>query len=204
MADSRLQRQQHGNFSHRPEMRPHIFGAHALHLRQGGSVTNSDNPPTWSPEMALDTTYPYSLREYTREVGRWMAATKVNELRQGPLLSLAIGGAGRTIADMITDELLIHGGVADFDDGNGQAHRTGPQLLFHALKQKFPENLEANMLRAGLEFFSFTPRAGETCELVFLRFDTMLERANTLAELGISFPFRAWMLLALLRLPRKK
>ena len=32
----------------------------------------------------------------------------------------------------------------------------------------------------------------------------MLERANTLADLGISYPFRAWMLLSLVRLSPKK
>ena len=60
------------------------------------------------------------------------------------------------------------------------------------------------MLRAGLEFFAFTPRKDESTQLVFLRFDTMLDRANSLAELGISYPFRAWMLLSLLRLAPKK
>ena len=32
----------------------------------------------------------------------------------------------------------------------------------------------------------------------------MLEKANEEAESGISYPFRAWMLLALMRLPPKK
>ena len=60
------------------------------------------------------------------------------------------------------------------------------------------------MLKAGLEVFSFTPRANESTQIVFLRFDTMLDRANKLANLGISYPFRSWMLLSLLRLAPKK
>ena len=37
-----------------------------------------------------------------------------------------------------------------------------------------------------------------------MRFDTLLDRANRIAELGISYPFRTWMLLSLLRLSPKK
>ena len=60
------------------------------------------------------------------------------------------------------------------------------------------------MLRAGLEFFSFTPRLDEVMEALFLRFDTMLEKANRDTELGMSFAFRSWMLLSLLQKPAKK
>lgn len=81
----------------RTEERPHIFGANALHYRQGTAVANTETPPTWSPEMAHDTRYPYTLAEYLRDVSRWMAATKVSADRQGPLLALAIGGAARQI-----------------------------------------------------------------------------------------------------------
>ena len=190
-----------GNMS---EPRPHIFGAHALHYRQGSAMGNTEIPPTWSPEMAHDASYPYTLAEYLRDVTRWMSLTKVSVERQGALLAMAIGGAGRTVADEIPADMLQNGAQADLGDGVGNVYRSGPQLLFHALGRKFPDNQEALMLRAGLEFFSFTPRRDETPQLVFIRFDNMLERANTLADLGISYPFRAWMLLSLLRLnPRK-
>ena len=135
------------------------------------------------------------------DVSRWMAATKVNQERQGPLLASAIGGAGRTVADEIDDTLLAHGDNMDLGDGEGLKYRTGPRLLFIALESKFPDNLEANMLRAGLDFFAFCPRRDETVQLIFLRFDSMLDRANELADLDISFPFRTWMLLSRLRLP---
>ena len=60
------------------------------------------------------------------------------------------------------------------------------------------------MLRAGLEFFAFTPKAGETVQIIFLRFDMQLDRANSLADLGISYPFRSWMLLSLMRMSPKR
>ena len=73
------------------ETKPHIFGATALHYRQSTSMSNTETPLTWSPEMAYDTNYPYTLAEYKRDVSRWLAATKVTAERRGPLLSLAIG-----------------------------------------------------------------------------------------------------------------
>ena len=60
------------------------------------------------------------------------------------------------------------------------------------------------MLRAGFEFFAFTPRREENVENMFLRFDMLSERAQNSANLGISYPFRAWMVLALLRLEPHK
>ena len=60
------------------------------------------------------------------------------------------------------------------------------------------------MLRAGLDFFAFTPKAGETVQIIFLRFDMQLDRANSLADLGISYPFRSWMLLSLMRMSPKR
>ena len=56
--------------------------------------------------MALDQEFPYTLREWTRDVSRWCAATKVTPERQGPLLALAVGGAGRVAVDGIYDDLL--------------------------------------------------------------------------------------------------
>ena len=139
----------------RAEARPHIFGAHALQYRQGTAIANTETPPTWAPEMAHDTTYAYTLREYQKDVSRWMAATKVNAERQGPLLALAIDGAARTVADDMPNDILAYGSVADLLDGQGAVHHSGPQLLFQALTRKFPDNMEALMLRAGLEFFAF-------------------------------------------------
>ena len=142
----------------RHESRPHIFGANPLQFRQGTSVATTEVPPTWTPEMALDSHYPYTLREYIRDVSRWMVATKVSQARQGPLLALAVGGAARTVVEVIDDVHLINGAIFDSGDGQGAIQHSGPELLFHCLLQKFPENQEAVMLRTGLDFFAFTPR----------------------------------------------
>ena len=120
------------------------------------------------------------------------------------MLALAIGGAARVIVDEMDDDDLAVGRIVDLLDGRGDVHRSGPTLLFHVRERKLPENQEAAMFRAGLEFFAFTPRRDETDQIVIMRFDSMLTKANDLAELAISFPFRSWMLLSLMRLPAKK
>ena len=67
---------------------------------------------------------------------------------------MAIGGAGPTVADKVPVDVLTQEAVADLGDGLGNVHRTLPQLLFHALGPKFPDNQEALIFRSGLEFFS--------------------------------------------------
>ena len=104
-----------------------------MHYRQGTAVANADSPPTWRPEMALDPDFPYNIREYRRDVGRWIKATRVPPERQGPLLSLAIGGAARVVLDEMDDNDLALGRVVDLQDGKGDVLRSGPTLLFHVL-----------------------------------------------------------------------
>ena len=60
------------------------------------------------------------------------------------------------------------------------------------------------MLRIGLDFFKFAPRREERPEEWFQRFDTMLDEANRISNLGLSVTFQSWMLLSLLQLPPRK
>eukprot|EP00971_Amphidinium_carterae_P131533 2604705-Amphidinium_carterae.1 len=87
------------------ERQPQLFGARPLQYRQGTSVATTKQPPTWSPEMAIDPIYPYVLTEWVRDVERWMGATEVAEE------TLSVGSAARTIADQpartIADQLPL-------------------------------------------------------------------------------------------------
>ena len=183
---------------------PHIYGAAPLRYRQGTVVSSDGSPPVWAPEMAHDPAYHYTLREWQRDVYRWASITKVYAERQGPLVALAVGGAARTLVDEIPEQVLQYGAQADFQDGRGNILRPGIDVVLYALHKRFPDNLEAEMIRVCLEFFAFRPQAGEKVQIIFFRFDAMLDRANKLAELGITWQFKAWMILALLRLPPRK
>ena len=112
----------------RQQTRPQIYGANPHHYRRGTAVANTETPPAWSPEDALDLAFPYTLEEYVTDASRWQAATKVEPARQGPLIALAIGGAARTVVDEIPNDVLIYGGVLDTGDCLGAVHRTGVQL----------------------------------------------------------------------------
>ena len=175
-----------------------------MHYRQGTAIASLEAPPCWCPEWEHDRDYPYNLDEYTLDLQRWQLSTKVQATRQAGLLSLAIGGAARAIVDTIPVRLLELGGDADFGDGHGVVHHSGVEYIMRALQEAFPVNREALMLRSGIEFFSFCPRRDELLQPLFLRFDSMLNKANDLAQLGISTQFKTWMLFSLLRLsPRR-
>ena len=193
-----------GRSGHATERQPHLFGAAPFQYRAGSDIADMNKPPSWEPELAHNKDYAYTLEEWIRDLRRWLAATKLHTARQGPLISLSVGGAARMVLDELDEETLIHGTVADFGDGQGRQAHSGVECIIRVLRLKFPENSEARMLKAGLEFFSFCPRPGEIWEVLILRFNTMLQKADQLAELQISWPFKSWMLLTLLRLPARK
>ena len=178
------------------ERQPHLFGAAPYTYRQGTAVANSDTPPAWTPEMMHCVDYPYSLEEWEQDVIRWIGATRAEPARHGFLLSMATGAGARIVTDTLPPDLLAGGRVGDFNDGRGNVHRTGCAWLIFLLKQRFPTDTEALMLRTGMEFFNFTPRRNEHLEGLFLRYDAMLDKANRYANLDISYPFRTWMILS--------
>ena len=190
-------------YNHTMEREPHIHGAAPQQYRQGVAVATGDNPPVWAPEMATGDGYQYVVEEWIRDLRRWAGATKVTVDRQASLVALSVGGAARTLVDSLDDQLLIQGGYADFSDGQGNTHYTGLEFLVRAIKLRFPTDQEALTLRTGLEFFAFTPRRNKGLQALFLRFDQMLERADRVARLGISFEFRTWMVQSVLRLQPK-
>jgi len=102
----------------------------------------------------------------------------------------------------VTPVVLREGIRSDF--GEGESHQSGPAVLLALLRHFYPTNAEALMLRSVLDFFSFTPVQGESLQSLFQRFDIVLERANKVSQLGLSYQFRTWMLLSLLRLHPKR
>eukprot|EP00971_Amphidinium_carterae_P349761 6491208-Amphidinium_carterae.2 len=189
---------------HTYERQPHLYGALPLQYLQGTSIATTKTPPTWQPEYAQNRDYAYDIDEYIKDIHRWCAATEVAVERQGPLVSLALGGAARAVADALPTDLLQHGGIVNLADGQGEVYHTGVALLLFALKRRFPVNGETAMLKAGMEFLSFKPRHGETIQSMFLRLDRLLTKANQVADLHISWAFRSWLMMSMLRLPARK
>lgn len=94
---------------------------------------------------------------------------------------------------------------ADLPDIVGDLfHVCGLQFISKKLIAHVPDNQETMMLRAGLDFFSFTPTAGEALRDLFARFDHHLPVAYEYANTGFTYQFKTWMLLSVPQLtPRK-
>ena len=120
-------------------------------------MANTKSAPPWEPgDVQSNSLLPYTSVEYAKDVRRWVQATDVDPVRQGPLLAMALGGQARLILENLEDRF----GENVFADGvnvNGQ-DITGVDVILRALIHHFPPNEEATMLMAGLEFFNFTSR----------------------------------------------
>lgn len=93
----------------------------------------------------------------------------------------------------------------DLSDGRGRyVHIIAVEFILRILQTQFPVHREARMLRTELGFFKFVPLRDERPQVWFQRFDTMLEQANRVFDLGLSITFPSWMLLSLLLLPPEK
>ena len=68
---------------------------------------------------------------------------------------------------------------------------SGPELIGRALIAEFPENPEVQMLRVGIDFFSFCPKPGEQLEVLYIRFDRMSNAAAQGSGLAFSWQMRA-------------
>ena len=130
----------------------------------------------------------------------WVAATEVDERRQGQLFTFASGCVARRLLD--DPDPGERQFAVDLPDGRGgHDHISTVEFIVRVLQTRLPVHQEARMLRIGLDFFKFQPRRCEHPEVWFQRFDNMLEEANQVAGLGLNQIFQSWMLLSLLQLP---
>ena len=54
----------------------------------------------------------------------------------------------------------------DLPDGHGgHYHISAVEFILRVLEDRFPVHQEARLLRTGLDFFKFTPRKDERCEV---------------------------------------
>ena len=115
---------------------PHIYGAAPQYYRRGQAVASAESPPWWSPELESDALYPYTLAEWTKDIRRWMGATRAAPQRQGPIIALSLGNTARTIIDEVSDEILCNGATLDLGDGLGVVTRSGVDILLAVLRNK--------------------------------------------------------------------
>ena len=77
-----------------------------------------------------------------------IAGTDVAPEKQGPLITLALGGEARRVVEDIS---FIYRQIGATDPISGE-WASGPELIGRALIVEFQENPEVWMLRVGIEF----------------------------------------------------
>ena len=158
MADSKLQvyssNERHVRLQRasKVEHQPHLYGTRSGMYEDGTMPGNMKEPPPWWPERAYENRlYPFHARRYVETMRLWVAGTDAAPEKQGPLITLALGGEARRVAEEIA---LIYRQVGATDPITGE-WVSGPELIGRALIAELPENPEVQMLRAGIVFFSF-------------------------------------------------
>ena len=108
MADSKLQiyasdeRYARSKRASQVEHQPHLYGTRSGMYEDGTMPGNMREPPPWWPERAYENRlFPYHAKRWVEMVGLWVAGTDVAAEKQGPLITLALGGEARRVAEEI-------------------------------------------------------------------------------------------------------
>ena len=126
------------------ELQPHLYGIRSCTYEDGTMPGNLKDPPPWWPERAYENRlYPFHARRYVETMRLWIAGIDIAPEKQGPLITLALGGEARRVAE---DIALIYRQICATDPISGE-WTSGPELIGRALIAEFPENPEVQMLR---------------------------------------------------------
>ena len=153
MADSKLQIYASDERPARLECTPSIEHQLQIHgtrygmYRSGTMPGNMMGPPVWWPELAHENRrFPYTAKHWVEAMRLWVACTEVAAEKQGPLLTLALGGEARRAAEEICLMYRMYG-VRDPADNS---YLSGPELIGRALVSEFPENPKVQLLRVAI------------------------------------------------------
>ena len=157
--------------------------------QQRGSTRN---PPAWAPD--IENQYPF--RHWITDVVTWCMSTDIDEIRKGPQIELCLGGVARDLVREIPVDVKTNG----FTLPNGE-RRTGAWVILQALSAQFMPLEEESNLRALADLHGFCRLPGESVDTVLTRFEVIVQRARTRANVPLQNQHAAWMLLLALRIP---
>ena len=121
------------------EQQPHLYGIRSGMCEDGTMPGNLKEPPPWWPERAYENRlYPFHAKRYVETMRLWIAGTDVAPEKQGPLITLALGGEARRVAE---DIALIYRQIGATDPISGE-WVSGPELIGRALIVEFLKNPE--------------------------------------------------------------
>ena len=124
MADSKIQvdsaNERHVRLQRasKVEHHPHLYGTRSGMYEDGTMPGNMKEPPPWWPERAYDNRlYPFHAKRYVEAMRLWVAGTDAAPEKQGPSITLALGGDARRVAEEI---VLIYRQIGATDPISGE------------------------------------------------------------------------------------
>eukprot|EP00435_Cladocopium_sp_Y103_P035043 s3195_g9.t1 len=144
-------------------------------------------PPSWSVER----NHVYSLRAWISDLVLWASASDLDPVRHGPVAALQVQGTAKELIRELTPQQLQHG---DVDPATGQ-QLTGLMLLVTVLARRYAPLEAENTTKSIAEFLAFRRQPGETIDSLFVRFDTLRNRAQQRAGFAINMTGLTWLLL---------
>ena len=155
------------------------------------------NPPSWAPEIEQQ----YPFRHWITDVITWCMSTDMDEQRKGPQIELALGGVARDLVREIPFQFKLHGTTVDQGDGNGPQQISGAAYILHQLANHYMPLDEESNLRSLADLHGFVRLPGESVDTVLTRFEVIVHRARTRANIPLQHQHAAWMLMLALRIP---
>ena len=192
------------------------------HMHHGGAQAQINDinlqaasgkiPPSWSPERDRQ----YSFRQYTQDLGLWVASTDVDPARIGPMVALRLGGSAKIIAREMDTNSLVNGALVPDPGGamvwDAQQQMqvplivaiTGLEVLLKQLRRRYAPLEQEVQIGTISDMFHFRRWQSEGTDEVIARYDLVMHRAEQDGGVQINEPIRAWMLLSALGVPRDK
>ena len=158
-------------------------------------IVSAKVPPSWSPER--DKVYP--LRTWVLDLRLWALGTDVEEVKQGPVAAMRIGGTAKEFIRELDNNVLANGMM--IQDGQGNMVRaTGLECLIRALTRRYgplQQELEIHVLS---EILGFRRHPTEDTDSLISRFEICRDRALQGANFDMSWVGFAFLLLTALSL----
>ena len=144
-------------------------------LTRGSRIVSTKVPPLFSPTH--DTTEAYTILDWINEVKDWCMICDADACKIGKLVSLAIDGTAKMISSMIRSEVMMHGEIQDWNDGQGPIHRTGVEIVLKTALSVYPPNPQVIQMKAVNNWDNFRRKPGENTQSMLARLKLVMHRA---------------------------
>ena len=140
-------------------------------------------PPSWGPEDRK------SFKKWSGEILRWCIVTDLDQPRQAAAVSLQLRGSAAEFVEQMPAQALIQGGML-----NGQMVDPMTFLMGH-LSQRFAPLQEELRATSMNDLLHFTRHRGESIDNMLIRFDGVVQLAQSNGRLAMPYEGYSMILL---------